>query len=93
MSELIKKYQRTQSLVKRRSLLSTIVNQLGRDKTATICKLEDVDWLHWYYWEIPSKEGWKSKENKENKEIMQQQRDNNATTTRQMKLSGEEKAK
>jgi hypothetical protein len=50
---LIQKYQRTKSLAKRRPLLSQIVREFGRDKAAAVCKLEDVEWLHWYFWEMP----------------------------------------
>jgi hypothetical protein len=73
--DLIKKYQRTQSLTKRRPILSSIVKQSGRDKAAAVCKLEDVDWLHWYYWdhtkemtEISSRLILENKESKERKE-------------------------
>jgi hypothetical protein len=52
--EFLKKYQHTQVLSKRRPILSEIVERFGRDKASAICKLEDVEWLRWYYWELPS---------------------------------------
>jgi len=53
LSELTTKYHRTERLVKRRPILSEIVTKFGRDKAA-VCRAEDVSWLSWYYWEIPS---------------------------------------
>ena len=54
LSELTAKYHRTDRIVKRRPILSEIVTKFGRDKAAAVCRVEDVHWLSWYYWEIPS---------------------------------------
>jgi hypothetical protein len=50
---LTAKYRRTKC-TQRRSILSEIVEQFGRDKAAAVCRIEDIAWLSWYYWEIPS---------------------------------------
>jgi hypothetical protein len=54
LSELTAKYHRTERLDKRRPILSEIATKFGRDKAAAVCRAEDVSWLSWYYWEIPS---------------------------------------